>query len=90
MSKFQFTEIAWSEYLLWQFEDKRTLKKINELLKDIERNGALNGLGKPERLKGELSGYCSRRIDDKNRIIYKSIKDDIIEIYSLKGHYQDK
>ena len=90
MSKFQFTEIAWADYLYWQFQDRKTLKKINDLLKDMERNGAADGIGKPEPLRGELSGCYSRRIDDKNRIIYKKSSDDVIEIYSLRGHYQDK
>ena len=90
MSKFQFSEIAWSDYLYWQFQDRQTLKKINSLLKDIERNGVGSGTGKPEALKGELSGCYSRRIDEKNRLIYRDGGDDIIEIYSLRGHYQDK
>ena len=90
MGKFQFTEIAWTDYLYWQSQDKRTLKKINDLLKDIERNGVSAGLGKPEPLKGELSGYYSRRIDEKNRIIYSEPQPGVIEIYSLKGHYREK
>ena len=90
MSKFQFTEIAWADYLYWQLEDRQTLKKINGLLKDIERNGILNGLGMPEALKGELAGFCSRRIDEKKRLIYRKAEEDVIEIISLKGHYRDK
>ena len=62
---------AWSEYLYWQTQDKKTLKRINELVKDIERNGILNGIGKPEALRGNLSGLYSRRIDEANRLIYR-------------------
>lgn len=80
-----FTEIAWDEYIYWQTEDRRTLKKINSLIKDIERNGN-EGMGKPEPLKHELSGYWSRRIDEKNRLVY-SISDNTINIVSCKGHY---
>lgn len=60
---------AWDDYLYWQVQDKKTLKRINLLIKDIERN-TFEGLGKPEPLKGNLSGMWSRRIDDMNRIVY--------------------
>ncbi len=86
MSSISFTERAWSEYLYWQKQDKKTLSKINRLLKDIERNG-YSGIGKPEALRNDLSGYWSRRIDDTNRIVYKIISEDIIQIYQCKGHY---
>lgn len=86
MSRLQFTEIAWSDYVYWQSQDKKTLKRINSLLQDIERNG-YNGIGKPEPLKGDLSGYWSRRIDDTNRLVYKILGEGIIEIYQCKGHY---
>lgn len=59
MGKIGFTERAWEDYLYWQVQDKRMIKKINELLRDISRNGPLNGIGKPERLRGNLSGYYS-------------------------------
>lgn len=85
MSKLIFTEDAWRDYLYWQSQDKKTLKRINQLLQDIERNG-YNGIGKPEPLKNDFSGYWSRRIDDVNRLVYK-IADDVIEIYQCKGHY---
>jgi toxin YoeB len=62
---------AWNEYLYWQTQDKKTLKRINELIKDIIRN-PFNGIGKPEPLKGNLQGYWSRRIDEANRIVYKT------------------
>ncbi|RRD95213.1 Txe/YoeB family addiction module toxin [Clostridiales bacterium COT073_COT-073] len=86
MSRLQFTEIAWNDYVYWQNQDKKTLKRINSLLQDIERNG-YNGIGKPEPLKGDLSGYWSRRIDDTNRLVYKILGEGIIEIYQCKGHY---
>lgn len=82
-----WSETAWNEYEYWQTQDRKTLKKINSLLKDIERNGELNGTGKPEALKGELSGYCSRRIDECNRLVYR-IKDETLEIISCRGHYE--
>lgn len=87
MKKIWFDK-AWEDYLYWQIQDKKLLKKINELLKDIERN-ANEGLGKPEALKGDLSGFWSRRIDDVNRLVYR-INGDMIEIASCKGHYGDK
>lgn len=79
-----FSEIAWKHYLYWQSEDKKVLRKINELIKDIERHGNA-GLGKPEPLKHELTGYWSRRITDVHRLIY-SIDQDNIYIVSCKGH----
>lgn len=78
-------ERAWQEYLEWQQQDKKTLKRINALIKDIQRN-TFEGIGKPEALKGNLSGFWSRRIDEKNRIVYCQ-KDDFIIIASCKGHY---
>ena len=79
---------AWDDYIYWQTQDKRTLKKINDLLKDIDRNG-YNGIGKPEPLTGNLSGYWSRKIDDCNRIVYR-IKENRIEIIQCGTHYRDK
>ena len=80
-----FTETAWEDYCYWQSQDKKTLKKINQLLNDIKRN-SFSGIGKPEPLKNELSGLWSRRIDEKNRIVYK-IENDVIQIIQCKGHY---
>ncbi len=74
--------------MYWQTQDKRTLKRINILLRDIER-GNFDGIGKPEPLKGELSGFWSRRIDNSNRLVYR-ISGDRIEILSCRGHYEDK
>lgn len=79
---------AWKEYLSWLDEDKKTLKKINKLIDDIQRNG-YDGIGKPEALKENLSGLWSRRIDEKNRIVYY-IENDIPHIVSCKGHYENK
>ncbi len=77
---------AWDDYLYWQIQDKKTLKRINMLIKDIERNG-FDGIGKPERLKFH-SGW-SRRIDEKNRLVY-DIVDGKIWIVSCRGHYEDE
>lgn len=79
---------AWEDYLYWQTQDKKTLKKINQLLKDIDRN-IYEGIGKPEALVGNFSGYWSRRIDDKNRIVYK-VEDNQIIIVQCGSHYRDK
>ncbi len=79
---------AWEDYLYWQAQDKKILKRINQLLKDIDRNGYY-GIGKPEPLVGNLAGYWSRRIDDKNRIVYKVENNQII-IVQCGSHYRDK
>ena len=81
-----FTERALSEYMEWQSEDKKTLKRINELIKDIQRNGFMNGIGKPELLKGKKA--YSRRIDDVNRLVYTGDENQNLEILSCKGHYE--
>ena len=86
MKKIWFDE-AWEEYLYWQTQDKKMLKRVNALLKDIER-GHFDGIGKPEPLKENYSGFWSRRIDDGNRLIYR-INDGLLEILSCKGHYED-
>ena len=78
---------AWEDYLYWQIQDKKTLKRINLLLKDIDRN-AYDGLGKPEALSGNLSGYWSRRINDKDRLIYKIDGNDIC-ILACRYHYDE-
>ena len=86
MKKIWFDE-AWEDYIYWQTQDKKKLKRINLLLKDIER-GDFEGIGKPEPLKGDMSGFWSRRIDDVNRLVYR-IHGDVMEIISCKGHYED-
>ena len=78
---------AWDDYLYWQTQDKKTLKRINQLIEDSKRNG-YGGIGKPEPLKGEFQGYWSKRIDAVNRLVYR-IKDGNLEILSCKGHYDD-
>lgn len=89
MSKIGFSEYGWADYIYWQTQDKKTLKKINELQKDISRNGALVGIGKPELLKGDLSGQYSRRIDEANRLVYTISENGDIEVTQCKGHYDD-
>ena len=86
MHKIWFYE-AWIDYIYWQTQDKKTLKRINNLIKDTERN-PFEGIGKPEPLKGDLSGFWSRRIDDTNRFVYR-INNDKLEILSCRGHYED-
>jgi len=85
VSDFLFREKAWEDFLDWQARDKKTLKRINMLLRDIGR-GNFDGLGKPEPLKGELQGFWSRRIDETNRLVYR-VEGKTIEILSCKGHY---
>ena len=81
-------ESAWSDYCYWQTQDKKILKKINQLLQSIERDGALHGIGKPESLKYGKSGSFSRRIDESNRLVYE-ISDNQIIVKSCRGHYKD-
>lgn len=78
---------AWNDYLYWQVQDKKFLKRINELIKDAERE-PFSGVGKPEPLRGELSGFWSRRIDDHNRLVYR-VNDGVLEILSCRGHYDE-
>ncbi|MGL4666794.1 MAG: Txe/YoeB family addiction module toxin [Saezia sp.] len=81
-----WTDRAWDDYFYWQSQDKKTLKRVNQVIRDIERNG-YDGIGKPEPLRGDLSGWWSRRIDDSNRIVYRLRGDDTMEISQCKGHY---
>ena len=83
-----WTDGAWEDYLWWQTQDRRTLRRINQLIRDIERS-PFEGIGKPEPLTGELSGLWSRRIDQRNRIIY-SVAGGTVAIYSVRNHYGDK
>ena len=84
----KFSERGFADYIYWQTQDKKTLNRINNLLKDIDRNG-YNCIGKPEPLKGDQSGLWSARIDEKNRLIFK-IENETIEIYQCRTHYGDK
>ena len=86
--KLSFMPQGWDDYLYWQTQDNKTFKRINLLIKDIYRN-RYEGIGKPEPLKHDLSGYWSREIDDKNRIVYK-ITDTEVIILSCRTHYGDK
>ena len=81
----KFTINAWEDYCYWQSIDKKIVKKINELIKDIQHH-PFEGIGKPEALKYDLSGYWSRRIDREHRLIYQVIKTDLL-IYSCRYHY---
>lgn len=83
--KLIFSENAWEDYLYWQRKDKRMVQRINELIADIQRN-KYKGIGKPEPLKHNLSGYWSRRIDNEHRIVYR-IEEDKIMMAQLRYHY---
>ncbi|MCK4792869.1 MAG: Txe/YoeB family addiction module toxin [Desulfobacteraceae bacterium] len=83
--KIIFSEHAWEDYLYWQRSDKKTLRRINILIKEIMR-APFQGMGKPEPLKHALSGYWSRRINDEHRIVYK-ITEEAIQIAQLRYHY---
>jgi toxin YoeB len=80
-----WSDISWNDYLYWQKENKKLLKKINELIKDIERT-PFKGLGKPEPLKNNLSGWWSRRIDETHRIVYR-VENGNLEIAQCREHY---
>jgi toxin YoeB len=82
-----FTETALEQYIDWQSEDKKTIKRINMLIKDIQRNGFMAGIGKPEPLKGRKE--ISRKIDDANRLLYTGDDERNLVIISCKGHYED-
>lgn len=82
-----WSDRAWDDYLYWQMQDKKTLKKINDLVKDIERNGLSEGIGKPEQLKHRKA--WSRRIDKENRLVYNIDEQKNLWIIACKGHYED-
>ncbi len=79
-------EDAWEDYVWWQTQDKKTLKRINALIKDTQRS-PYEGIGKPEPLKNNLSGWWSRRIDESNRLVYK-VKDEFLIIAECRTHYE--
>jgi len=83
--KLIFSENAWDDYLYWQKTDKKTLKRINQLISDIQRS-PFEGIGKPEPLKHALSGYWSRRIDGEHRLVYRTDNDSVF-IAQLRYHY---
>ena len=86
MSEKIWSDDAWNDYLYWQISDKKILRRINDLLKSVEREGPMKGLGKPEPLKYR-EGY-SRRITEEHRLVY-DVEDGVIYIYSCKGHYRN-
>ena len=81
-----WTDEAWNSYVYWQTQDKKTLKRINKLISDVKRS-PFEGIGKPEPLKENLSGFWSRRIDDTNRLVY-AVDDTAITVISCRYHYQ--
>lgn len=85
MRNVTFTDEAWSSYIYWQTQDKKTLKRINEIIKDAQRD-PFTGIGKPEALKHSLTGFWSRRIDETNRFIYQATEEDLV-IISCRYHY---
>jgi toxin YoeB len=85
MMKIIFSKNSWEDYISWPTEDKKMVKKINDLIKDIQRT-PYEGLGKPEPLKYDLAGFWSRRIDREHRLVYQVIGDEIL-IYSCRYHY---
>lgn len=80
-----WTDEAWNSYVYWQTQDKKTLKRINKLITDVQRS-PFEGIGKPEALKENLSGFWSRRIDDTNRLVY-AVDDTAIIVISCRYHY---
>ena len=78
---------AWNDYIYWQTQDRKTLKRINLLIKDISRD-PFQGVGKPEPLKGSLTGFWSRRIDEEHRLVY-AVEEKVIILISCRGHYED-
>lgn len=82
-----YTPTAWEQYTEWQEKDRKIVKRINDLIKDIERNGLLKGIGKPEPLKHRKA--CSRHINDEHRLIYNFDDNRNLIIYACKYHYED-
>ncbi len=83
--KLAWTDEAWSDYIYWQTQDKKTLKRINRLINETRRT-PFEGIGKPEALRENLSGFWSRRIDDTNRLVY-AVTDEYLAIISCRYHY---
>ncbi len=83
--KVHFTEKGWEEYVALQLNDRAALRRINQLIREIQRD-PYNGIGQPEALRHELSGYWSRRIDRANRLVY-SVETDLLTIVQCSGHY---
>ena len=87
MKRLQWDFDAWDDYLFWQTQDRKILKRINQHLKDISRS-PFEGIGKPEPLKGNLTGFWSRRINEEHRLVY-AVEEDPALIFSCRGHYGD-
>lgn len=85
MRNFVFTPSAWADYVWWQGQDKKTLRRINALLDAVAR-APFDGIGKPEPLRGDLSGFWSRRIDETNRLVYE-VTDDAVFVVACRYHY---
>jgi len=83
-----FSEAAWDEFQQMA-QDRQLLKRVNQLIADIQRGG-YEGIGKPERLSGDLSGFWSRRVDDRHRLVYRIDEDGTLEIVQCRGHYSDR
>jgi toxin YoeB len=86
MRAISFSTVAWSDYVYWQGQDKKTLKRINSLINEAART-PFEGTGKPEPLRGDLSGYWSRRIDEVNRLVYRATDSELV-IISCRHHYE--
>lgn len=87
MNNIVFTQTAWEHYVEWQQKDKKIVKRINDLIKDIQRNGLLKGIGKPEPLKHRKA--CSRHINDEHRLVYNFDSNQNLVIFSCKSHYEE-
>lgn len=85
--KFLFLDDGWDDYLWWQANDRKLLKRINQLIADIDRNGH-EGIGKPEPLRSDLSGYWSRRINSEHRLVYRIDEDDTVHVVACRFHYE--
>ncbi len=86
MSEKIWSDDAWEDYLYWQTQDKKTLKRINQLIQDIERNGCMKGIGKPEPLSGDLQGEYSRRINEKDRLVYHNDESTDLESFPQRNY----
>lgn len=85
--KVLFLDDGWNDYLWWQANDRKLLKRINQLIADIDRNGN-EGIGKPEPLRNDLSGYWSRRINSEHRLVYRIDEDAVIHVVACRFHYE--
>lgn len=85
--KVLFLDDGWSDYLWWQANDRKLLKRVNQLIADIDPNGH-EGIGKPEALRNDLSGYWSRRINSEHRLVYRLDEDDVLHVVACRFHYE--